>query len=91
MIRGFAAPRSGASSATSGRTSTRTLLYILLPLSIVGALVLVSQGVIQTLGRLRDVHDRSPAASRRSRSGPVASQIAIKQLGTNGGGFFNVN
>jgi potassium-transporting ATPase potassium-binding subunit len=59
----------------------RSLLYVLLPLSIVAALVLVSQGVVQTLG----------AAPHGFVLGPVASQEAIKELGTNGGGFFNVN
>ena len=69
---------------------TRSLLYILLPLSIVGAVILVSRA-----------SSRRSAATSTSRPlegapagialGPVASQIAIKQLGTNGGGFFNVN
>lgn len=53
---------------------TRSTLYILLPLSLALALVLVSQGVVQSLA-----------------VGPAASQVAVKQLGTNGGGFFNVN
>ena len=78
---------------------TRTTLYILLPLSLVLALVLVSQGVVQTLsavsrrcrsskrpGRRRQAGDRADAAL-----GPAASQVAIKHLGTNGGGFFNAN
>ena len=64
---------------------------MLLPISLVGALFLVSQGVIQTLGAVRHGSARSPAATRRSALGPVASQEIIKQLGTNGGGFFNVN
>ena len=68
---------------------TRTLLYVLLPISFVGALVLVSQGVIQTLGG-RSLHDRA-GPSQTLALGPVASQEAIKMLGTNGGGFFNVN
>jgi len=59
---------------------TRTLLYVLLPIAVVGALVLVSQGVIQSLGR-----------ASFGPLGPVASQEIIKELGTNGGGFFNVN
>jgi K+-transporting ATPase ATPase A chain len=59
---------------------TRTLLYVLLPISVIGALVLASQGVVQTLGT------EGPLAV-----GPVASQEIIKVLGTNGGGFFNVN
>jgi K+-transporting ATPase ATPase A chain len=69
---------------------TRSLLYILLPLSIVGTLVLVSQGVVQTLTgsvTLTTLHGFEQVLAL----GPVASQIAIKQLGSNGGGFFNVN
>ncbi len=68
----------------------RTLLYVLLPLAFVGALVLVSQGVIQTLGHA--VSFTGPAGgSGQIAVGPVASQEVIKELGTNGGGFFNVN
>jgi K+-transporting ATPase ATPase A chain len=69
---------------------TRTLLYILLPLSVIGALLLVSQGVVQTFTgsvTLTTLHGFEQVLAL----GPVASQIAIKQLGTNGGGFFNVN
>jgi potassium-transporting ATPase potassium-binding subunit len=78
---------------------TRSTLYILMPLSIVLALVLVSQGVVQTLGAyvkaplLQATTDANGAAVTEQviAVGPAASQIAIKQLGTNGGGFFNVN
>jgi K+-transporting ATPase ATPase A chain len=69
---------------------TRSLLYILLPLSVIGALLLVSQGVVQTFTgsvTLTTLHGFEQVLA----VGPVASQIAIKQLGTNGGGFFNVN
>ena len=68
----------------------RSLLYILLPLSILGALFLVSQGVVQTLGGYLDVSTLA-GGQQGIAVGPAASQIAIKQLGTNGGGFFNVN
>jgi K+-transporting ATPase ATPase A chain len=77
----------------------RSLLYILLPLSIILSLVLVSQGVVQTfkpsakaelLQPIRDA-DGKTVTEQVIALGPVASQIAIKQLGTNGGGFFNVN
>ena len=64
---------------------TRTVLYILLPLSLMLALVLVSQGVVQTFNPYQVTETQTIAL------GPTASQIAIKQLGTNGGGFFNVN
>jgi potassium-transporting ATPase potassium-binding subunit len=78
---------------------TRGTLYVLLPLSLVVALTLVSQGVVQTfspyhtvplLQRLEGV-DGGAVATQSLAVGPAASQIAIKQLGTNGGGFFNVN
>ena len=69
---------------------TRSLLYILLPLSIVGALFLVSQGVVQTLDGYLDVTTLA-GGQQGIAVGPAASQVAIKQLGTNGGGFFNVN
>lgn len=78
---------------------TRTILYILLPLSFVLALVLVSQGVVQTFSPYKTVTLLQPAVDANRNTiteqvlavGPAASQIAIKQLGTNGGGFFNVN
>ena len=65
----------------------RGTIYILLPLSILLALLLVSQGVIQNLHAYEHVAG-SPSPLPM---GPAASQVAIKQLGTNGGGFFNVN
>jgi K+-transporting ATPase ATPase A chain len=69
---------------------TRSTLYILLPIAFVGALVLVSQGVIQTFASSLTVHTLQ-GATQIIPLGPVASQEAIKQLGTNGGGFFNAN
>ena len=78
---------------------TRSILYILLPLSLVLALVLVSQGVVQTfhgntnVSLLQSTTDSNGQMVNEQAValGPTASQIAIKQLGTNGGGFFNVN
>ena len=78
---------------------TRTTLYILLPLSLVLALLLVSQGTVQTLSASREVpllqrtasDQGSVVSSQVLALGPAASQIAIKQLGTNGGGFFGTN
>ena len=70
---------------------TRSTLYILLPLSIVLALALVSQGVVQTFSEYKTVNGLQSSAEQNLPLGPAASQIAIKQLGTNGGGFFNVN
>ncbi len=84
VIRGFAA-RSGTSLGNFWQDLTRTLLYVLVPISFVAALFLVSQGVIQSLGPYTSAGDQTLAL------GPVASQEAIKLLGTNGGGFFNVN
>ena len=69
---------------------TRSTLYILLPIAFVGALVLVSQGVIQTFASSISVHTLQGGAQIIP-LGPVASQEAIKELGTNGGGFFNAN
>lgn len=68
----------------------RSILYILLPLSIVLALLLVSQGVVQNFAPAAPVVTLA-GESQLLPQGPAASQIAIKQLGTNGGGFFNVN
>ncbi len=76
---------------------TRGTLYILLPLSLVLALVLVGQGVVQTFKPYQTVPlvEQVAAATENNTQtlalGPAASQIAIKQLGTNGGGFFNAN
>jgi K+-transporting ATPase ATPase A chain len=68
----------------------RTTLYVLLPLSIVIGLVLVALGVIQNLSPYLEVTTLE-GAKQTLALGPVASQEAIKQLGTNGGGFFNAN
>ena len=78
---------------------TRSVLYILLPLSFVLALVLVSQGVVQTFSQYKTAELLQPTTDANGNVvtqqllalGPAASQIAIKQLGTNGGGFFNAN
>jgi potassium-transporting ATPase potassium-binding subunit len=68
----------------------RATLYILLPLSLIGALFLCSQGVIQNLSRYTQVATLE-GGKQLIAQGPVASQEAIKMLGTNGGGFFNAN
>jgi len=71
---------------------TRTLLYVLLPASFIYALLLVGQGVPQNLSRYTVAHPlEQPAQTQTIGQGPVASQEAIKMLGTNGGGFFNAN
>jgi potassium-transporting ATPase potassium-binding subunit len=68
----------------------RGILYVLLPLSVILALVLASQGVIQNLDAYREVTTLE-GSKQLVALGPVASQEAIKELGTNGGGFFNAN
>jgi potassium-transporting ATPase potassium-binding subunit len=69
---------------------TRSILYVLLPISFLAALFLVSQGVIQTFASSATVHTLQ-GALQIIPLGPVASQEAIKELGNNGGGFFNAN
>jgi len=89
LIRGFAR----ASAKTVGNfwvDITRCTLYILLPICVPYALFLVWQGVPQTLGAYVDATTLE-GAKQTIAVGPVASQIAIKMLGTNGGGFFNAN
>jgi K+-transporting ATPase ATPase A chain len=89
LIRGIVA-RSGREIGNFWRDLVRTLLYILVPISIVGAFFLVSQGVIQNLSHATVIHTLA-GGSQILGQGPVASQEVIKELGTNGGGFFNVN
>jgi potassium-transporting ATPase potassium-binding subunit len=89
LVRGFARQ----SIKTVGNfwvDMTRATLYVLLPISIVAALVLCSQGVIQNLHPYT-VATTIEGAKQTIAQGPVASQEAIKMLGTNGGGFFNAN
>src|SRR6202522_914644 len=89
LIRGF----SRSSMRTIGNfwvDVTRTTLYVLLPICIVYTLFLVWQGIPQTLGAYVDATTLE-GAKQHIAVGPVASQIAIKMLGTNGGGFFNAN
>ncbi len=118
LVRGFAA-RSTASIGNFWVDVTRVTLYVLLPLSMLFAAYLVSQGVIQNFSQYKDVQTLEVTAFQQPRigpdgqpskdakgdpvmedaktdkqtlaMGPVASQEAIKMLGTNGGGFFNAN
>ena len=118
LIRGFVR-RSAKTIGNFWVDLTRTTLYILLPLSILLALALVSEGVVQTFSPYKNVTLLQPFTYEKTATddhgnplkdaegkeltervtvneqtlplGPAASQIAIKQLGTNGGGFFNVN
>ncbi|MBR0850573.1 potassium-transporting ATPase subunit KdpA [Bradyrhizobium diazoefficiens] len=89
LIRGF----SRASMRTIGNfwvDVTRCTLYILLPICVVYTLFLISQGMPQTLGDYVETTTLE-GAKQTIAVGPVASQVAIKMLGTNGGGFFNAN
>lgn len=78
---------------------TRVIIYVLLPLSIVASILLVSQGVVQNFDSYQEVELVEPITLSNGEEvtkevvpmGPAASQVAIKQLGTNGGGFFGVN
>ena len=90
LIRGFVRKQ----QATIGNfwvDLTKSSLYILLPLSFILAIVLVSQGVVQSLGSYHNALALEGGVAQTIPLGPAASQIAIKQLGTNGGGFFGVN
>ncbi|MGN6253477.1 MAG: potassium-transporting ATPase subunit KdpA [Solirubrobacterales bacterium] len=89
FIRGIAG-RDGAGLGNFWQDLTRSLYYVLLPLSVLVGLILVSQGVVQTLAGASVAHTVQ-GAEQALAFGPAASQVAIKQLGTNGGGFFNVN
>jgi K+-transporting ATPase ATPase A chain len=98
LIRGLRA-RTTASIGNFWVDTTRTTLYILLPLVLVLALIQTSQGAVQSFGPYVEVPllqattdaDGNPVTTQVLPMGPASSQIAIKQLGTNGGGFFNVN
>jgi K+-transporting ATPase ATPase A chain len=89
LIRGIIG-RSGSSIGNFWQDIVRTILYVLVPISFVVAIVLVSQGSIQTFGSYLTAHGITGLTQSIAR-GPVASQESIKLLGTNGGGFFNVN
>jgi K+-transporting ATPase ATPase A chain len=98
LVRGLAR-RSAQTIGNFWVDLTRSTLYILLPLSLMIAVVLVSQGVVQTYSPYKVVSLIQPVTDAAGHQvteqtiavGPAASQIAIKQLGTNGGGFFGVN
>lgn len=89
LIRGIAR-RSSTGLGNFWADMTRGCVYILLPLSFLFALVLVSQGVVQSLSAYVDVQTLE-GTKQTIPLGPAASQVAIKMLGTNGGGFFNAN
>lgn len=98
LIRGFVR-HSAETIGNAWVDMTRSILYILIPLSLILSTVLVSQGVVQTFSASQKASLLQPIQDANGQTitqqviavGPVASQEAIKQLGTNGGGFFNVN
>ncbi|MFU9137589.1 potassium-transporting ATPase subunit KdpA [Erwinia tasmaniensis] len=89
LIRGFA-NRSLGTLGNAWRDMTRITLYVLLPISLLMALFFVSQGTLQNFSGYVDLHTLE-GVKQTLPMGPVASQEAIKMLGTNGGGFFNAN
>jgi potassium-transporting ATPase potassium-binding subunit len=90
LIRGFA--RRGAKTIGNFWVDmVRATIYVLLPIAFIAAVVFIAQGALQTLAGPAHIHDALNGASQVIPRGPVASQEAIKQLGTNGGGFFNAN
>lgn len=89
LIRGLAR-RSGRTLGSFYVDVTRGILYVLLPIAIIGTLVYVSQGAIQNFAAYTQVHTLS-GVTQTIAQGPVASQEMIKDLGNNGGGFFNAN
>ena len=90
LIRGFA--RKGAKTIGNFWVDlVRGTIYVLLPIALVAAIVFMAQGALETLAGPVHIHDALNGASQVIPRGPVASQEAIKQLGTNGGGFFNAN
>jgi len=89
MIRGFTRQNTDT-LGNFWRDTVRGTLYILMPMSVVLAIIFIVAGLPQGLGHSQVVHGLQ-GMSQVIAHGPVASQLAIKQLGTNGGGFFNVN
>jgi len=90
LIRGFARK----DSKTIGNfwvDLVRGTIYILLPIAFIFAIIFIAQGAIQTLAGPAHIHDLLNGVRQTIPRGPVASQETIKQLGTNGGGFFNAN
>jgi K+-transporting ATPase ATPase A chain len=89
LVRGIIG-RSGKSLGNFWQDLVRTVLYVLSPIAVVAAIVLSSQGVIQNFSSYLTAHTVT-GLTQSIAMGPVASQEAIKMLGTNGGGFFNTN
>ncbi|MHA0285304.1 potassium-transporting ATPase subunit KdpA [Mycobacterium sp. C3-094] len=90
VVRGFARKSTG-DLGNFWVDLVRTTIRILLPISIVGAIILVAGGVVQNFHNYDQIVDTLAGAQQTIPGGPVASQEVIKELGTNGGGFYNVN
>lgn len=90
LIRGFTRKTTGL-IGNFWLDMVRIILYILLPLSFSLAIVLISQGVVQSFAEYQQITTLESGITQLISLGPAASQIAIKQLGTNGGGFFGLN
>jgi potassium-transporting ATPase potassium-binding subunit len=89
LVRGIIG-RSGKSLGNFWQDLVRTILYVLTPLSVIAAIVLVSQGAIQNFNHYLEAHTLT-GITQQIAMGPIASQEAIKLIGTNGGGFLNTN
>ncbi len=90
LVRGFA--RRGATTIGNFWVDiTRALLYLLAPLAFAAGIIFVAQGAVQTFGGPATIHDALNGVTQVIARGPAAFMEAIKQLGTNGGGFFNAN
>ncbi|HVA20960.1 MAG TPA: potassium-transporting ATPase subunit KdpA [Candidatus Micrarchaeia archaeon] len=90
LVRGFV-KRESSTIGNFWVDLVRTTLYVLLPIALVATVVYVSQGAVQTLAGPAHVHDALNGVTQVLPRGPVASMAAIKQLGTNGGGYYNAN
>ena len=90
LIRGFAR-KNAKTIGNFWVDMVRATLYVLLPIAFVAAIVFMAQGALQTLAGPVHIHDALNGVHQVIPRGPVASQETIKQLGTNGGGFFNAN
>jgi K+-transporting ATPase ATPase A chain len=90
LIRGFA--RKGSKTIGNFWSDlVRGTMYVLLPIAFIAAIVFIAQGALQTLAGPAQVHNALNGMTQTLPRGPIASQETIKQLGTNGGGFFNAN
>lgn len=90
LIRGFVI-KCNTTIGNFWKDLIKVTLYVLIPISLILAIALVSQGVVQTLSPYKEITTLESNVFQTIPLGPAASQIAIKQLGTNGGGFFGMN